>query len=528
MKLKRHYWLKAIISLGIILFCGYLKSKHFRSITMQSVVKDTFVYFVYLGMVVGWGISFNKRIKSYHINKFLNLIIVFMCLWLFIRSVKFYLPSNDDVPWKIMIWYCYYIPMITIPVLEFYAVLYLHKPETYKIDRRWYLLLPIAIILCIGILTNNYHQLAFGFDGKPNDTEHSYEILYYIIFVYIGILTLASVVIIITKCQLSIKGYKRFTPFIFLILFLLYVYGYNTKSNVSKYIELIIAYNWSLIMMWETCVQLDMIPVNKYQKEFFDETSIKAMITDVNGNILDASSGVIPLNSEELKALKVDQVLLNGKQRYHLYPINCGYLIWQEDVRDLFNLIEQLKSDEQELNEANTLIQEEIRARNRQEKFRETNRIYNMLMTEMEGALVKIENLTDEAKNCEDDEELKRLISHINLIGVYLKRRSNLIMIAEGGEKIDRLEIDKCFNETFENLKLCGTYAQYSLNFDSTFPKDAILEAYDYLQKIMELNLFKAKTMTVSMVQKKKKVTLNILVDDKEKYVFDVLSGGVA
>ncbi len=488
-----------------------------------SSVRDICVFYIYLILLIGWGISFNKRIRSPQILVYLNLILTLMVFWLIVRTLKWHFTDNFLL--ETYLWYSYYVPMILIPMLHLFAVSYAHRPEDYTLNKKFFILPGIAFVLILLVYTNNFHSLLFRFTG--NDIDHyTYGALYVVILIWSSSIYMFSLFFLSKKCEKVLSGSKRYFPYCFLALVLIYFVSYFYHIFPGSFLELIAAYNWLIIISWESCVHLDMIPINKYHRQFFGNSNLRFVIIDREGRICDRSKDVMLPEKEDMKKLMDDHVLQKGESRYHLYPISCGYIIWQEDISEISELMEQLKADEKDLEARNTLITEEIKARNKREKICETNRLYSMLMTEMEGALQTIGKLTDELG---DDIEKNRLtLAHIDLIGVYLKRRSNLIMIAEAGQDIEPDEISGALRETFNNLKYFGIDCDYKVTITSPLSKDCALETYDYLQRILEIYYLSAKKLRLSIFENAGSPMMSIKIDDQTAYEFDMSEGGAS
>ena len=92
---------------------------------------------------------------------------ILMIFWLAIRTFKWHFLADGD-PLGRYIWYCYYIPMILIPLLGVFITMCIGKPENFKLDRRFNLLYIPAIILIVFILTNDFHNLTNIFPNLKN------------------------------------------------------------------------------------------------------------------------------------------------------------------------------------------------------------------------------------------------------------------------------------------------------------------------------------------------------------------------
>lgn len=75
------------------------------------------------------------------------------------------------------------------------------------------------------------------------------------------------------------------------------------------------------------------------------------------------------------------------------------------------------------------------------------------------------------------------------MIGAYIKRRSNLIFIAEQTVKIPIRELELCFRETIKNLEWNHVEAGFSTALDEIRSEEA-MQIYDFLKQSLR-NLWK-------------------------------------
>ena len=85
----------------------------------------------------------------------------FLILWMVIRTVKYYFVVDPNI--NRILWYCYYIPMLFVPLFSVFVSASIGKPENSRMSK---LLIPATIltfIFTLFVLTNDFHQLVFAF-----------------------------------------------------------------------------------------------------------------------------------------------------------------------------------------------------------------------------------------------------------------------------------------------------------------------------------------------------------------------------
>jgi len=183
---------KKTIGMTVLVVFFLLFSSILRSINSENYLinigRGPLIFAIYISMLSIWSISIWRRMMHSHIRGYLLGIAGLMLFWIFVRTLKNF-PFNNIEPVNRWLWYCYYISMILIPLLSFFAALCLGKSENWRPRRRYNLLYIPAVILIFGILTNDLHQLAFAFPlGIENwDSHYEYNILYYFAVLWIAV-----------------------------------------------------------------------------------------------------------------------------------------------------------------------------------------------------------------------------------------------------------------------------------------------------------------------------------------------------
>ena len=137
---------------------------------------------------------------------------------------------------EIHLWYLYYVTFIFVPALSFMTATEMSTDITGKTYRKYnYGVLAVCVILFLIVVTNDYHQLVFVFSGnRQNWSAENYVNgpLFYVVWVYLSIVFLASFVI-------SLKAFsnKRLRRYIWIpagiMLFLtLYSLLYNINGSI--------------------------------------------------------------------------------------------------------------------------------------------------------------------------------------------------------------------------------------------------------------------------------------------------------
>ena len=250
---------------------------------------------IYVFLFGAWGLSIRFRIVQTHVRRYLLMIAALMMLWLLLRSVKF---SIDNVDAERLLWYCYYLPMLFIPMLSMFVSLSLGKAEDFRLPRWTKLLyLPTTLLLLL-VLTNDLHQFVFFFpSGVMSDQDYRYKAGYFLVVMWEFFCAVVSITMILRNCRIPHSRRFRWLPLVPLVMSVGYAVAYVRGTHWVWVIAGDMTVTLCLIFasIFESCIQCGLIQSNLGYDELFE-----------------ATSRVSKLESQ-LQSLQEEQLLLQSK-----------------------------------------------------------------------------------------------------------------------------------------------------------------------------------------------------------------------
>ena len=119
-------------------------------------------------------------------------------------------------------------------LLLFFFVLYIGRPYYRPISRWWKLLYIPAFVIVAGIVTNDFHQIAFRFTGKfPawNDAYYRHGPLYLAVLLWMTILFAAMLAVDFIRCAVPARRRKIWIPMIPLGIGIAYLILFFVKPD---------------------------------------------------------------------------------------------------------------------------------------------------------------------------------------------------------------------------------------------------------------------------------------------------------
>ena len=465
---------------------------------------------IYIFMFLIWGITLRNRIVQIQAKRFMTSIAGLIVFWVAIRSVKFVIAQS---PFAVrMLWYMYYIPMIFIPMFALLVALSLGKPENYRLPGVTSLLYVASVLMVIFVLTNDLHCLVFRFPGERemwDDRDYSYAGGYYIVAGYMLLCTIGAFVTLISKCRIP-KARKTFImpllPVVAMVIYtLLYVSGEITGGTFIHRLagDMTVTVSLLTALSFECCIHCGLIRSNTYYIQLLQPCTVPALITDNDYNILLSSDCAEKIDREIMQMAKSSPVMLSNGKRLSSAKIKGGYVLWLDDLSEL--------------------ICEEYDLRNREAHILERERIYDRIRRETSGQIAVLNSLTDRFELSEDEDERRKLLGKMVVIGAYLKRRNNLIFISERSSMISEKELYLAFLELTDNLELYGVTCGLNIRLNKSVPAVAVMEMFDTFEKMIELSLDNLLAVNISVTLNGGIFTITVTVESSTD--FNVMNG---
>lgn len=467
---------------------------------------------IYMGLFGIWGISVRRRIIQPHTRRYLTAISLLMVLWLTIRTIRYLFTDN---PWLLrQLWYLYYLPMLFIPCLAVFVALSLGKSEDFRLPKWTALLYIPSVLLFLLVLTNDLHQLVFTFpeDAAVWGNDYSYSVLYFPLIGWLVLCALAAITIILIKCR--IPGSRRFflLPFVPVILALIYGILYIFHGPWLRLVaaDMTVVFCLLITAVLESCITCGLIQSNTGYEELFLASRLGAQITDKDNNLRLAGPNAPVLTEEQILNAKTHPVSADKNTIVKSQPIRFGHVLWQEDITELSEAIEDIEENCRELAERNRIRRENLETRKKILTLQEKNRVNDLLHKETAGQIDLIHRKLTRYDTEKDENMRRRLLAEAAVIGAYIKRYGNLLLIAEAGKTADICDLSRCFEESFVNLELLEISCLCSLPSGISLVAKDMLRIYGTFEAVLENCLDNLQCAWVNARESKECILLNM------------------
>ncbi len=451
----------------------------------------------YVGAVTAlWALSVQKRVADKRLRRLLLIEAGFLLLYYILQIARYKLILENS-PLHRWVWYCYYIPMIVVALCCFYISLNVNRISEKPLRKSWYLPIIPCVLIIIGILTNDFHRLAFRFqDSSMSDLRlEGYGLLFYVYYGTYALLFLIAFIIFLRKMPRELyKGYRLIpvVPLVLMGIFLILdffhlsptIHGIRIWQNGE-------IFGFFIIAFFESCIQLGMIPANTGYEQLFGLSDMKAAILDHDGKPVYQTAGAeYPFSADETTKI-------------NSHPIQGGRVEWAVDLFPVQQLNRELEEKNYQMETRNAYLTNENAIRKEKAELETRHHLYDRIREVLSPQLNKVEQAASE-------KELEKVMPFIAVMGAYIKRRSNMEILASSGQ-LSSEELFTAVKESLEYVKLNGVNTAVRSSGIGVYVPEVILAAYQDFEDILENCFASLRNLMVTIIAGEEKLTLRVL-----------------
>lgn len=465
---------------------------------------------IYIALYAWWGMTANRRILQTQVRHALVAVSLLCIFWFVVRSLKYFFVTDPTA--VRYLWYLYYFPMLFIPLLAVFVSLALGKPENYRLPQWARFLYVPTIALVLLVLTNDVHQLVFAFPAEEpwGDKDYEYAAGYYAVFGWEVLCALVAFGIMLAKCRLAQK--KKYLPALLLGAAVAYAAIYASGAEWMQLVggDITAVQCLLFVGIFESCIACGLIQTNTGYEELFMVSRLGAQIENKDGEICLTSSNARNLDPDQRAVVATKPIMIDGATLFKSKPIRFGRVLWQEDVAELVEAIEQIEENCQNLAERNRIHRENLETQRKILSLQEKNRAIDLLTNETAGQIEYIDKLLECYDKQENAQSRQKLLAGVAVVGAYVKRYGNLLLTSDRVSKADASDLTRCFEDSFVNLELLGVDCLCTLPAHTTMRTKDMLRVYRTFELVLEHCLFDIHAVWVNAREKRDTMLLTI------------------
>ena len=452
---------------------------------------------IFVILVILWTGYILKRVMQSNIRRAILVIAVLVIGWMLLRMVKYQIPLGTV---NMYCWYGYYFFRLSLPLAGIWLAYAIDRPtDTIRTPKWWYACAVFHLVLFALIFTNNLHYWAFIFDPlDPSYNVHfSYGPVYYVAIILIFVELLCIQIIIIQKGWKTPRKRGFIAPFFFYVLMGLYCVGYVLRVPLIFETDSTTVNCFFTIIFIDLCIRSGLIPVNTKYKALFASSPLNIQIIDSSGDIVMRSGAATHIAGGcDAPKSPNENVLL------YKSDITGGMVVWQEDIKSLNRLYQEISETNAKLKAANAILVEEERIKSQLAATEARIGLFSALEDEIHQRTLELHS---KIEMLQQNDNYKSNIAIITLLLCFIKRRCILFFRERETPDIPLDEIIVYLDELSEFAAYAGIKLHVlSVMYGSLSTRQATL-FYDFVYFMLEWALEqKCDTLLVQILSEEK------------------------
>ena len=219
--------------------------------------------------------------------------------------------------------------------------------------------------------------------------------------------------------------------------------------------------------------------------ELFKNSSVCAGLTDNEYNVIIKSKGCITPAEEQIRESGEHPVYLSDETTLlQSCKVRGGHFFWCEDNSELIRLNGELKDTGDYLFEENAVLNEAAGLEETRRRISEQNRLFDGISESLQPQLNKLEEILN---NLPDDEPgFLRRMKYAGVLGAFIKRYSNLLLLSSSDSRTDSSELYLCINESFVYMRLLDVSCFADIQQGVELPVSYLLLMYGLFESVVE------------------------------------------
>ena len=509
MNIKRNR--KTILTVGCALLVLISFSLRFYSIPIDGMNR-TLRTAIYILLYAIWAFSIQTRIIHNQIRKILLMIAFLMIMWFLIRNEK-YIYALTFPNLARYLWYLYYLPMLLIPSFAVMIAKSIGLSYDEKLESKSKWIVLVALLLFVMVMANDFHQLVFTFPDDSvvySDSAYSYGFGYLLIVLFLLYCGITTIYTLYKNSRLLNRYSAIIVPILPIVVLMIYTLLICLKNRLVLFLAgdltAVICLLYSLTL--ELCIQKGFIGSNSGYVELFMDSSLPSMLVNKDKKIVLSNNNSIKLDDQQIFNAIEKPLLLDDKTLIQCHNIEFGYLLWQQDVKELLDTIEDIEDSYSQLQLKTKIDQQNLITRQNIISLQQKNRITDLLNQKTSTQIEKIDLLLKKYDLENNKEKKKKILIETIFLASYIKRYGNFLLVSQQEKYSSSNDLVRCFQETFSSLQLLGVDCHFSIDFELQLETRSMIDVYHSFQLIVEQGFGNIDCIWVKAINQPAKVKL--------------------
>ncbi len=194
-------------------------------------------------------------------------------------------------------------------------------------------------------------------------------------------------------------------------------------------------------------------------------------------------------------------------------PISCGHVLWVDDVSQWHDSLEHLRHTTHLLKDAHQIERDNVALKKKRAALAIQEQLYLDIEALLRPSLASMLAYSKAYEAAKDPVEKEDLLARAIIVGTYIKRRANLLLIERRSPLIPVKELELCITESLRQLKLIGVDSAYDSSATGDMLGAYAGAAYDFYEGIIKAAFGQLDTIFVRLVEQGDNLELRLLLE---------------
>lgn len=491
-----------LLFLGLLLAAGLCHTLTRTGYLLPDVLMNSLSSLIYVGLLLFWLESVRTRLPLSGARTDVLWIVGLMIGWFLVRIVKY--DYNNGTLIVRYLGYAYWTPQMLIPALFLRLSLRIRQGGRQRSRRSPALVLIPGAIFALLAWTGDLHRLIYR-PNVPISTfrvetgTYGYGPVFWLMMGWMGAAAAAGVILLLRETRKRApKAIRRLLGLVglWIGLTLLTLLVQDRKLIPFRAFGMPEINIFCMLGFLEICIRGRLIPCNENYAGFFSRLQIPALITDRSLRPAYAAARSPEADRESLEKALDAPLALTEDLTLSGSPVRGGYAFWVTDQGPVHRAQEELSEANELLEQENDLLQAETEQREKDAYLRSRHRIYHEIAQELYPCQKRISRLLEGAKPGRED--FRQRIALACVLNAYVKRKTNLLLLASEQERVSAGELALALQESARYLSLAGLQTTVAAPEERAYAPELAVGLYDAFQVLTEQLLDRAPALMVS------------------------------
>lgn len=510
---KRKGVIYYVIAIAMLAVAGVAKVfRHEAPVIVRMLI--TTIFFC---NIVLWEMTARHRIVWREIRRHITASAFMMIAWIGAETVVSAMRADYPIAVR-HVNYAYYIVWSSLFVESLLGVVCIDKSASYRMSLYLRALHVPGYLLTVFFACRDYPHYCQYIEAGGQAWRYRTADIYALLPLITWLSLLLAATFFVLMLRAGKIGRGRRTELLILAIFSLYVVLIQSKTDRRALIEYIYETPelvcMLLMFLWEIFIRMGIVPSNRDYVHYFENLTTPAVLVDSGGNVQVRSQDGELISKELISDMGSLTDVITGSRQIHKKEVPGGYIVWEDDLTDIIEAKHRLQEIKNLLKGRDEVVSALQTVQSKQAAVLERDKLYSAVFETVEHTEILAEQKLNSLMP--DDPEFDRYLAYLCVLTSYMKRRCNMVLLADETPFIDASELDYSLREIGGFLRIFGVAFSYRINVTGQVRAEPLMQIYDTLLAVFLSSVPDVDAILLNVDKRDEALTARFVVEASE------------